>query len=354
MADIIFKEEGAIGLIRLNRPNALNALSLSMIQSIQQQLTAWKIAPNIAAVVIEGEGEKAFCAGGDIRWLYETGKANDPILKSFFWHEYRLNYFIHSYPKPFIALLNGITMGGGVGISLHGAYPIASERFVFSMPETSIGFFPDIGASFLLSRCPGSMGVYLGLTGARLNAEEAYSLGLVQSVIPSQSFPDILKWLRNLKSFSHETFKKYLSELGHLEKIKLPNQDLIDVCFSKGTVEDIFSVLEKMNNEWALATLKELKQKCPLSLKVTLEQIQRAKNKSMAECLEMDYSMVNEFILNPNFYEGVRALLIDKDKNPQWLPKKIDEVTKSQVELFFEYREKLELNDHLSACSLIS
>ena len=166
--DIVFERKQQIGLITLKRPQALNALTLPMIKALQQQLLQWEGDKSIHAVVIQADVGKAFCAGGDVRWLYESGLAKNPEQMQFFWHEYRLNHTIHQFKKPYIALMNGITMGGGVGISLHGSHPVATENFVFAMPETGIGFFPDIGASYLLARCPGQTGIYLGLTGNNL------------------------------------------------------------------------------------------------------------------------------------------------------------------------------------------
>lgn len=166
--EVLFSQEGQLGFITLNRPKALNALTLTMIMALQKQLSIWKEDYSIKAVVVQAVPGNAFCAGGDIRWLYNAGRSKDSEQMQFFWHEYRLNHFIHHFGKPYISLLDGITMGGGVGISLHGSHPVASERFVFAMPETGIGFFPDIGASYLLNRCPGFLGVYLGLTGNKL------------------------------------------------------------------------------------------------------------------------------------------------------------------------------------------
>jgi enoyl-CoA hydratase len=340
---IVFTREGQIGLIRLNRPQALNALDLKMIQAMQQQLLIWEKDPTVHAVVIQGEGEKAFCAGGDIRWLYQAGLDKDPQQMQFFSHEYRLNHAIYRFSKPYIALMNGITMGGGVGISLHGSYPIATERFVFAMPETGIGFFPDIGASYLLARCPGSTGVYLGLTGNQLSAQDAQTLGLVKEIISSD----------NIQSFLHELVRMDLSTHPHaqiqacLNEFALPRnhadiinqQGAMDDCFSYATMEEIFSALKLKGNEWAMATLNNLQSKSPLSLKVTLAQIQMAKIQTMAECLAMDYCLVSKFMRGHDFYEGVRALLVDKDKSPQWRPSDLNHVTDALVAEYFECEE---------------
>jgi enoyl-CoA hydratase/carnithine racemase len=206
-SDVQFSQNHHLGMILLSRPQALNALSLEMIQSIHQQLVLWQTDRLIQAVVIQGAGDKAFCAGGDVRWLYDTGRHHVQEAMQFFSHEYELNQLIAAYPKPYIALLDGMTMGGGVGVSLHGSHPIASERFKFAMPETTIGFFPDVGASHLLSRCPGAIGEYLGLTGNRLGADDAYFCHLVKAIVPSHCFKDLVLALSQL-DLQHSPFKQ--------------------------------------------------------------------------------------------------------------------------------------------------
>ena len=346
--DVTFGQKKNLGLITLARPNALNALTLAMIKTIQQQLIAWQLDDAIHAVVIQGEGEKAFCAGGDVRWLYEKGRHHDAELMQFFWHEYRLNHFIHHYPKPYIALLNGMTMGGGVGVSLHGSHPIASERFKFAMPETTIGFFPDIGSSHLLSRCPGELGTYLGLTGHRLDAEDAYFCKLIKTIVPSERFLELLLTLTET-NLAHEPFKKVDECVAAfaIPTAAAPIQahlNLINTCFSEATINGILASLEKCGTEWANTVRAELLNRSPLSLKVTLEQLRRAKNLSMVECIKMDYDLVLHFMTDSDFYEGVRALLIDKDKSPKWQPHTLDEVSHAKVIDYFEHRrDKLEL-----------
>ena len=338
-SDIRFSQEESIGFITLNRTDALNALSLPMIHALQHQLLDWQEDDAIHAVVIQAAPGKAFCAGGDVRWLYETGRKEDPHQMQFFWHEYRLNYFIHQFSKPYIALMDGITMGGGVGISLHGSHPIATERFIFAMPETGIGFFPDIGSSHILSRCPGSFGTYLGLTGQPLRANEAEALGLVKHIIPSE----------NLQSFLHQLMETDLSSNAHARvdaclqpftttttSPLIPEKTIIDDCFSKETMEAILQALEKDGNEWSQEQWTHLKKKCPLSLKITLAQLKKAKTMDMSECIQMDYCLVGHFMRNVDFYEGVRALLVDKDKNPQWNPKHLAEVTDDLVASYFK------------------
>lgn len=339
--DITFSRERHIGLITLQRVQALNALTLPMIMALQEQLLTWQKDDDIHAVVIQAAPGKAFCAGGDVRWLYDTGRAKNPQQMQFFWHEYRLNHFIAHFGKPYISLMDGVTMGGGVGISLHGSHPVASERFMFAMPETGIGLFPDIGAGYLLSRCPGQFGVYLGLTGARLGASDALELGLVKQVIPSESFQGLLTMLieMDLSNEAHHRIDACLQRFTgpiHLAPIMNLKTD-VDACFNHHDVEAIIETLMDAGGEWHRETVTSLRQKSPLSLKVTLAQIQKSKTMSLTDCLKMDYCLVGHFMHDHDFYEGVRALLIDKDKTPHWQPNSLSAVSRSKVADYFEY-----------------
>lgn len=341
MADeVLFAREKHIGLVTLNRTEALNALTLPMILALTEQLEAWEQDDDIHAVVVCAQAGKAFCAGGDVRWLYEAGKREDPSLLQFFWHEYRLNHLIHQFKKPYIALMNGMTMGGGVGISLHGAYPVASENFSFAMPETAIGFFPDIGASYLLSRCRDQVGVYLGLTGARLNAADALSLNLVRFFVSADKFDCVIVALIEADLSTQAD----LCVEACLKRHARPPQtapiqaveSLIHQSFAALEVELILADLNQAGQDWHQKTLKTLAQKSPLSLKVTLEQLKKAAHLTFSACLEMDYCLVQHFMRDPDFYEGVRALLVDKDKSPKWRPETLEQVTEQRVASYFE------------------
>jgi enoyl-CoA hydratase len=319
-SSLIFSKKKHLGLITLNRPQALNALTHEMICDLSSQLKIWAQDPEVQIVVIRSDHERAFCAGGDVRSLYELGRQSSEAPLRFFKDEYQLNYLIAHYPKPYIPLLNGITFGGGVGISLHSDYAVADENFLFAMPETSIGFFPDVGASYLLSKCAGATGIYLGLTGARVTAKEALALKLIRRIIPLSKFEILLEDLftiepkKNVAQQVEERFQQYQMNQG------TPLHDLkeINLCFESDSIEKIKSNLEKSNTPWAIKTLNELNQKSPMSLNVTLEQLKRAKNSSLQACLTMDYVLVYHFMRHQDFFEGVRALLIDKDKSPQW------------------------------------
>ncbi|MDP3562259.1 MAG: enoyl-CoA hydratase/isomerase family protein [Legionellaceae bacterium] len=337
--DLIFSCEKHIGIITLNRAQALNALTLPMILAMQHQLDAWAHDDHIHAVVVRAIEGKAFCAGGDVRWLYDAGITENPEQLQFFQQEYRLNQLIHDYPKPYIALMDGVTMGGGVGISLHGSHSVASERFVFAMPETTIGFFPDIGASYLLARCPDHVGVYLGLTGNRINAQEAWELGLVKHVITSTDFSDVLHVLiaadlsadassrvtHCLRSFSSPELSSSISKV---------RKD-IDQCFQYSEIESIIAKLRQLDSDWSRDIEANFHQKSPLSLKITLLQLQKAYKLSLEQCLKMDYRLVQHFMKGHDFYEGVRALLVDKDKSPKWQPQSLARVTEAMVVGYF-------------------
>jgi enoyl-CoA hydratase/carnithine racemase len=340
MEDILFTQEGQLGLITLNRPAALNALTLTMIQDLQKQLELWKNDDRVKAVAICSAPGKAFCAGGDVRWLYHTGQTKAQEQLQFFWHEYRLNHYIHHLGKPYIALMDGITMGGGVGVSLHGSHSVGSEHFVFAMPETSIGFFPDIGASHLLSRCSGNLGIYLGLTGNRIGVWDALDAGLIQHVVSSTNMQRIVEDLvrADLSETAHQTVSECINVYASASS-KPPNTELtklIDHCFSNVTVELIQESLRGFEDDWAKETAQGLEQKSPISLKVTLTQLQKAKGLSLAECLKMDFDLVKHFMQGCDFYEGVRALLIEKDKTPKWNPQRLEEVSDEMVVSYFE------------------
>lgn len=338
--DVIFSQEKHIGLITLNRPQALNALTFQMILALQEQLQAWRQDNTVHAVVIRAVEGKAFCAGGDIRSLYDTGRSDRTLQMQFFWHEYRLNHFIHNFNKPYIALMDGVTMGGGVGISLHGSHTVATERFLFAMPETGIGFFPDIGASHLLSRCPGAFGEYLGLTGNRLSAVDSHALGLVRQLISSDKLDEVLEYLINtdLSTDAHARVHTCLKNFAMPKAVApiMAIEAAVNQCFDQVTVEAILAGLQEKDDNWSKETLQNLSQKAPLSLKVTLAQIHKAKRMSLADCLNMDYCLVSHFVQHPDFYEGVRALIIDKDKSPQWQPKTLVEVTGEMINSYFE------------------
>ncbi|MFC3907721.1 enoyl-CoA hydratase/isomerase family protein [Legionella dresdenensis] len=338
--DIVFERRHHLGIITLARPQALNALTLAMIQAMQAQLLQWQDDSTVHAVIIQAEPGKAFCAGGDVRRIYDAGQAKDPQQLQFFWHEYRLNLCIHHYNKPYIALMDGITMGGGVGISLHGSHPVATQNFVFAMPETGIGLFPDIGASYHLVRCPGASGNYLGLTGNRLNNQDALALGLVRHCIDSESLAEVVTGLvaLDLTSDAHKRVSEFLNQFSQpAQQAPILNaMDNINHYFSESNARTIAEKLAASKDEWAINISRTIQQKSPLSMAVTCEQLQRAKKLSLAECLIMDYRLVNHFMAGHDFYEGIRALLVDKDKSPRWQPKRLEDISETMIKCYFD------------------
>ena len=343
---LIISVDNHIGRITLNRPQSLNALTLPMIQTLQIQLDLWEMDEHIHAVVVDAVLGRAFCAGGDVRFLYDKGRDDLSTAMSFFWHEYRLNYTIHQYKKPYIVLMNGVTMGGGVGIALHGKYTIASEHFTFAMPETAIGFFPDIGSSYLLSRCKHHIGMYLGLTGARLKAAEALRLELIHAYVPHESFPSILNALvhADLSVQAHkkveETIACHLVEPDHVDEGLRYTQ--IEACFNQSTLLEIMQALVLDGSAWARETHQALLKKSPLSLFITHALLLKAQTKTLKACLTMDYTVAYHCLKHADFYEGVRAVLIDKDNTPHWDPKSLERVTLDDVEAYFHRPDALD------------
>lgn len=348
-APVLFEEikgnAGSIGVITLNRPQVLNALSPEMIAEIDKQLTHCATKDSIKIVIIRSNSSKAFCAGGDIRKLYEEGKNKNSDVLNFFRDEYRLNWRIANYSKPYISLLDGITMGGGAGISIHGSYRIATENLVFAMPETTIGFFPDIGGSYFLPRCHGKLGYYLGLTGARIKAHEALYAGLIDYIISSDQLYSLIE---DLLLIAGEKDLKYaishcIDQFKQVPKIPAiaAQQENIDFCFTAHTMPNVMEHLRSIDNEWGHKTIEILQTKSPASLAVTLEQLHKGTNLTLDQCLQMEFTMVQHFLDSHDFYEGIRAVVIDKDQKPQWQPAKIDDVTEKMVAGYFKEKELL-------------
>src|SRR5215813_13622839 len=268
--DVIFEARGCIGVVTLNRPQALNALTLAMVIDIDRQLVAWADEPDIAAVVIRSAGGRAFCAGGDIRALYEASRRGDAYTRDFYREEYRLNHRIKTYPKPHIALIDGIVMGGGVGLSVHGSHRVVSERSLFAMPETGIGFFPDVGGTWFLPRLPGSLGAYLGLTGARLGAADMLYCGIATHHCPSDRFESLLDDLGH-SSVVTKVLDRHATDAGAPSLAQ--HRAVIDRCFSADAIEEILGRLDRESGDWAKETAALLRQKSPTSLKVVQRQL---------------------------------------------------------------------------------
>ena len=330
--DILFDERGCLGVAALNRPRALNALTHEMCLRLKDQLDIWSGNSDIAAVVIRGLGERAFCAGGDIRALYESGKAGTPYALDFYRDEYVLNAAIKHFPKPYIALWHGMVMGGGVGVSVHGSHRIATESTVFAMPETGIGLFPDVGGSYFLSRMPGEIGMYLALTGARLKAPDMLYAGVATSLMPAANAEELLERLSK-----GETVEYALDELSS----PLPEAPLAGIAsdiqriFSLGSVEGIVAALESDGSQWARDTEAMLRTKSPTSLKIAYRQLREGAHLSFDDCMKMEFRLVNRVVEGHDFYEGVRAVIIDKDNAPKWRPATLTDVRDEDVDRYF-------------------
>ncbi len=338
---IRFDHRGGVGGVTLNRPRALNALTLDMIHRFDAQLRAWAGDDTIKAVLIEGLGGKAFCAGGDVLAVYHAGQEGEALAADFFRHEYTLNRRIKTFPKPYIALLNGITMGGGVGVSVHGEFRVVTENLMFAMPETGIGLFPDIGASWFLPRCPGETGTYLGLTGHRLGAADAMALGLGTHYVPAERLRDLEVALYQADwggGPAEQTVRDLLDGFA-ADPGPAPldaHFDVIDRCFAFDQVERIVAALKADGSDFAMQALRALEGKSPTSLKVSLAQLRRADGLSFDDCMAMEYRLSQAFMAGHDFYEGIRALLVDKDKTPVWSPATLAEVTDAMVARHFE------------------
>jgi enoyl-CoA hydratase/carnithine racemase len=325
---VVTSRDGRIGRILLNRPKALNALDLPMIRAVADILEAWRDDPHVHAVVIQGAGERAFCAGGDIRAMRDgVVSGNRAAVDRFFQDEYALNLAIATYPKPFIALVDGICMGGGIGVSVHGAYRVATEHAMFAMPETAIGFFPDIGATYLLPRLPGALGTFLGLTGHRVTGADAVHAGLATHFVSRA----------RLGELSAALAAKGVAALGSFAE-PLPGFSLaadleaIDHCFSADTVAGIVARLEAAEGAWAQAALQTMRSMSPSSLHWSLRALQRGRDLTLAQALEAEFRMTRTTTSHPDFAEGVRAMVVDKDRHPAWQPARIEAVDPAVIE----------------------
>lgn len=334
MDEVLFEKRGRVGLITLNRPKALNALTLAMVDAMQAQLVAWRGDGTVEIVVVRGAGERAFCAGGDIRALHDSGKAGTPYVIDFYEREYKLNTYIKRYPKPYIALINGIVMGGGVGVSVHGRQRVCGEGTVFAMPETGIGLFPDVGGTHFLPRLPGELGMYLGLTGMRLDVIDAKYAGIATHIVPAVQHEALITALADESEAYERTLSRFAVAPANVSKIA-GLQPLIDRHFAHGTVEAIVASLESDASLFAVETLKALKTKSPTSLKVTFRQLREGRQRGFEECMQLEFRLTNRFMRGHDFYEGVRAVIVEKDNAPKWKPPTLGDVKAEDVLAYF-------------------
>lgn len=335
--DIIFEQRARIGHVLLNRPKALNALTADMCEALLAQLRAWREDSDIHAVLIRGAGEKAFCSGGDVIRLYEDGRAKGPYPRRFYWSEYRCDTAIRLFPKPFVALVDGIVMGGGVGVSFNGSHRVVTERTTFAMPETGIGLFPDVGGTYFLPRLSGRTGIYLGLSGRRLKAADCATLGLAHAFVPQAQADALVAALAVEATADHAHVSEIIRRFAGIPEggvIPAERAD-IDRHFGHDTIEAILMSLDGDGSDWAVKTAKDLRGKSPLSLKVTMRQLHEGATVSFLDAMRLEWRLASRFAADHDFYEGVRALLVDKDMTPHWRPATLAEVTPAMVDAYF-------------------
>ena len=344
--EVLFEVADGIGSMTLNRPRQLNTLTLGMILEMRRHVTDWLADDSVRAILIRGAGERAFCAGGDVRAIRQAildhaGDGAPELVREFFYEEYILNHQIHTSPKPYIALIDRVCMGGGVGLSVHGRFRAVTERARIGMPETTIGLFPDVGGAWFLSRLPGETGTYLALTGAPVTVGDCLELGIATHVVASERLDDLEAALR-----AADLSDDAAGTIGDiLDSMAVPAGDApivaargdIDFCFGADRMEEIVARLRATGSPFAHRALETLESKSPTSLKVTLEQIRRGgRARTFGETMTMEYRMSQHFALGHDFPEGVRALLVDKDNAPNWRPARLEDVTDELVARHFE------------------
>jgi enoyl-CoA hydratase len=349
--EILLERQGGLGIVTLNRPKALNTLTLGMYRVFDPQLVAWGGDAEVAAVLVRGAGERAFCAGGDVRAIYDARHApagRGDYKADFFREEYCLIQRVHRLTKPYIALADGIAMGGGAGVSINGSHRIATERTVFAMPEVHIGLFPDVGASRFLNLCPGRIGLYLALTGTRLRAADALYCGFATHYVPHERLGDLtaalvaLDWRRGA---AHRQVDEVLARFaGNPGPATLPRlRPAIDRAFTADSVEGILSALRQESSDWAKAALEAMSRASPTSLKITFRQLALGHGMEIEEALALEYRMTQHVMAGHDFFEGIRALLVDKDQQPHWRPATLAEVSEATVEGYFANLSEREL-----------
>ena len=332
LEDVLFEIRGRAGGVTLNRPKALNALTRDMLVAFYKQVKAWDADPAVERIVIRGAGDRAFCAGGDVVSLYHAGKAGQDAFTRFFWDEYRADYLTSTLSKPYVALLDGIVMGGGVGLSVHGPYRVATEKTLFAMPETGIGLIPDVGGTHLLGHMPGKLGVYLGLLGERLKAADCLYAGIATHYVPSEKIPALAEALETKSGPVDEILSRFHDDPGAAPLAE--RQAEIDRYFAGDTVEDIVAALGE-GDAWAIGIRDRLLGLSPTSLKLTLRAVLAGAALDLAECLRQEYRIVCHIRHGDDFYEGVRAQLVDKDRSPKWKPASLEDVAQDAIDRHF-------------------
>lgn len=331
--DILFEIRGHAGFVTLNRPKALNALTHGMVLALTKQLSEWSVDARVCHVVIRGTGDKAFCAGGDIKSIYESKKSGQTNLSDFFRDEYLLNAQIKAYPKPYVALIDGIVMGGGVGVSVHGSHRVGSKNTMFAMPETDIGFFPDIGGTFFLPRMPKSTGVYCAMSAGRLRQADALATGILTHSLRHDCMPVLESTLETADDVD-AALVAFQADAGSSEL--MARADQIEAIFSSENVGRIMDRLDASEETWAQNTAAAIRTKSPTSVHVAFEQMQRGAELDFNACMRLEYRIVCHILEQEDFFEGVRALLIDKDQTPRWKPDRLDLVDSAALAAYFK------------------
>lgn len=351
---VLAEEVGSARLITLNRPKQLNVISSTVVKLLAENLEKWEKDDNAALVIFKGAG-RAYSAGGDLKMFYDGRRSKDSCLEVVY-RMYWLCYHIHTYKKPQVALVHGISMGGGASLMVPMTFSVVTEKTVFATPEASIGFHTDCGFSYIHSRLPGQLGEYLALTGARLNGKELVALGLATHFVPSDKLPELEKCLLSLEAGNENAIRSAIEEFSIGVQIDeesvLNKQSLIDECFSKDSVEEIIKSFDteasKEGNNWIHVVLKRLKESSPTGLKITLRSIREGRKQTLAECLKKEFRLTMNIlreIISGDVYEGIRAINVDKDNSPKWDPPTLDKVDEEQVEKLFQpYGEELELS----------
>jgi len=334
---LIAEKQGACGVITLNRPQALNAINLDMTRAMEAALAAWETDAEVKTVILRGAGDKAFCAGGDIKHLYELGKAgkHDEQI-AFYAEEYRLNRRIRLYQKPVVALMDGIVMGGGAGLAMASSHKVGGDNLTFAMPEAAIGLFPDVCATYFLSRLPDNTGTYLALTAGRANLADAATIGIINAYVPSAKFAELTEKL--IAGEMPDAAIGALKAAAPQESKFLEYANFIKLCFAPKTVDDILGEIDEAGYagmDFAMQTYDAIAHNSPTSLAVALRQMQLGQTLDLDDAIKLEYRLAVRFMKGHDFYEGVRACLVDKDREPKWQPGEVDAVKPADVDALF-------------------
>ncbi len=338
LPEIIIEKKGSWGLITLNRPEVINALSLSMMEALESILKDWAIDATIKAVIIKGNGPRGFCAGGDLRGVYKAQiQKNTALLEHLFRTEYTSTVRLHEFPKPYIAFMHGYCMGGGLGASVHGSHSVISPGAKIAMPEVAIGYFPDVGASWFLNKCPGKVGYYLGLTGNHIQAEDALYAGIGTHYIAQEQHATLIENLIKIPGPETMLIENILTTFQHNppQSFLEQHQREIDDYFSGNNLKEIMNRLQNSSTHFASDTLNTLKSRSPTSLYITFELLKRAENLSFRQRMDIEFCLSQNFIRNHDFQEGIRAAVIDKDRKPKWQPCNFDKIDEKIIASYF-------------------